>query len=136
MELKNLRYIDTHSGFHNKMGSLAEGPRVFNNIPASLTGSLRSGLTDSKGHSGFTKMGFVDGKGHSGFTLNSFFVHFHPFSGPSPPNPAAITRLLSSRLAIQFIILPQLNPFCQELNVLSCQQLIINPAQTDRAISR
>jgi len=58
------------------MGSLDNGLRVFNNIPASQTGSLVIGLTDSKGHSGFTKMGFVDGKGHSGFTPGTFFVLF------------------------------------------------------------
>jgi len=62
------------------MGSLENGSRVFNNIPASKTGSLEEGLTDSKGHSGFTKMGFVDGKGHSGFTPRHFFCAFSPFS--------------------------------------------------------
>jgi len=58
------------------MGSLADGLRVFNNIPASLTGSLAEAFTDSKGHSGFTKMGFVDSKGHSGFTRPPSFLHF------------------------------------------------------------
>ena len=58
------------------MGSLADGLRVFNNIPASKTGSLAETFTDSKGHSGFTKMGFVDGKGHSGFTPVAFFCAF------------------------------------------------------------
>jgi len=58
--------------------------RIFNNIPASKTGSLGEGLTDSKGHSSFTKMGFVDGKGHSGFTQPRYFsLFFHLASSSS-----------------------------------------------------
>jgi hypothetical protein len=61
------------------MASLGNGLRVFNNIPASKTGSLAKSLTDSKGHSGFAKMGFVDGKGHSGFEPKFFVIsHFQP----------------------------------------------------------
>ena len=60
------------------MGSLETALRIFNNIPASQTGSLYNRLTDSKGHSGFTKMGFVHSKRHSGFTTTPFFVHRVP----------------------------------------------------------
>ena len=51
--------------------------RIFNNIPASKTGSLKNHGLDSKSHSGFAKMGFVDDKGHSRFVGN-FFISFFP----------------------------------------------------------
>ena len=55
--------------------------RVFNNIPASKRLRSETSLTDSKGHSGFTKMGFVHSKRHSGFTDPCYFI-FHLSSIP------------------------------------------------------
>jgi hypothetical protein len=122
----------------SKSGSPAEGLRVFNNIPASKAGSLAEGITDSKGHSGFTKMGFVDGKGHSGFVGN--FLHFVLSPGPLISERTVNSIVIdqrqspSSRLSLQPLLLTQKislvkrkmrsGTVAQSVSISVCQSLI------------